>query len=95
MKEKRKSKSNPYNRKIVIVLMGLALLIVVFVAGLILGGNNDAPNNTTQLQATVITATPITSDSNTVDLPELQTQWAELGITKTAVTEIRATPTPE
>ena len=91
-KEKRKQQSGRHIPKVVYVIVALALLM-----GIILGiGMNREPEKVVdKAVATVTQSTGATSDSNTVDLPELQTQWAELDITKTAVTDSRSTPTPQ
>lgn len=109
MKDKRAQQPNHFNQRLLYLIIGMAIVIAVFIAGIVFGGNNNNPPEATlQLEATVVTETPITveeatvvtatpipSDSNTVDLPELQTQWAQLGITRTAVNESNVTPTPE
>lgn len=89
-KEKHKQQSGRHIPNIIYVIVALALLI-----GIILGiGMNQTPS-VTQVELATDTPSPTTANSNTVDLPELQTEWAQLDITKTAVTQSNVTPTPK
>lgn len=86
-KEKRKTGLQQRIPKAVYVIVALALLL-----GIILGISMNQTPPVAQVEVATHTPSPTAANSNTVDLPELQTEWAELDVTKTAINEANATP---
>jgi len=91
-KEKRKRESKRSIPKAVYIIVALALLMGILLG---IGMNQTPPIEQEALTTHTPSPTIATGDSNTVNLPELQTQWAELDVTKTAILESNATPTPK